>query len=87
MILSLSGGLSVLCSKGLPVPFTHDIELLIDRIPKNIQIPFSMELTSLSEFAAIRRYLAGYEIYSVEEVSSVLNEVELALNWADANIK
>ncbi len=52
---------AVLCWNNQPIPFTPDIELLIDRVPKSIPLTFSRELTSLTEFAAIRRYLEGYE--------------------------
>lgn len=77
---------AVLCSANQSIPFTHDIELLIDRIPKHLPIDFSRELTSLSEFAAIRRYLAGYERYSSEEVAAVLSEVEKVIIWGEAII-
>ena len=48
--------------------------------------PFGYDLNDLTEFAAIRRYLEGYEEYSAEEVASVLRAVKDALVWCQSKV-
>ena len=71
---SLEKGLkAVICALGDPVPFTHEIEVLTDRIQNRMEVPFLGKFNELSDFATIRRYIEGREDYSIEETLEVLN--------------
>lgn len=74
------------CHLRKPVSFTHDIEVLIEKLPADLELGFSRDLIDLTEFAAIRRYLEGYESFSPEEVKAVIDEVNKAVQWAESII-
>ena len=77
---------AVLCAMNLPVPHVHEISLLVDRIPEELNPPFSTEFNSLTEFATIRRYLEGKEIQDEELTLDVLNQIEQALAWCSRTV-
>ncbi len=79
---------AVLCAKGNPVPFVHDIGILVTKLEaKGIDAPFGYDLNSLSEYATIRRYIDGSEEYSKKEIEAVLAAVEQAVQWCAMQIK
>lgn len=79
---------AVLCWAGKPVPFVHEIGILVAKL-ENIgqEPPFGYDLNSLSEFATIRRYLEGKETYSLAEIQEVLRQIRVALEWCRFQIK
>jgi HEPN domain-containing protein len=70
---------SFLIKKELPVPLTHDLNILIDRFPKNHGIPFTDQLDDLIQFGTIRRYEDGEAILTNEEVSQCIKVAEAIL--------
>jgi HEPN domain-containing protein len=77
---------AVLCWHEKPVPFIHDISALVALVGAIEAPPFGYDLNDLTEFAAIRRYLEGYEEYSAEEVAAVLQAVKNALVWCQSKV-
>jgi HEPN domain-containing protein len=77
---------AVLCWHEKPVPFIHDISALVALVGAIEVPPFGYDLNDLTEFAAIRRYLEGYEEYSAEEVAAVLRAVKDALVWCKSKV-
>jgi HEPN domain-containing protein len=81
---SIEKGLkAVICWLELPVPFTHDIAVLVERLRSAVEVPFEGMLDDLSEFASIRRYMEGHESFTIEEVNEVLQNVLDALAWCN----
>lgn len=66
--------------------FIQDIAALVALVGAIEEPPFGYDLNDLTEFAAIRRYLEGYEEYSSEEVAAVLQAVQEALVWCQTKI-
>lgn len=78
---------AVLCWREAPIPFVHEIGVLVAKIEAlNIVVPFGYDLNSLSEFATVRRYFEGKEDWSTEEVKQVLTQVESAMTWCQSKI-
>ena len=77
---------AVLCWFEKPIPFIHDISALVALVGTIEAPPFGYDLNDLTEFAAIRRYLEGYEEYSADEVAAVLHAVKEALFWCQSKI-
>ena len=78
---------AVLCWKGDPIPFVHEIGILVVKIETlGLTVPFGFDLNGLSEFATVRRYLEGKETWSNEEVKVILEQVEKALSWCHSQI-
>jgi HEPN domain-containing protein len=76
----------VLCHRGEAVPLTHDLNILIERIPVERQLPYADQLEDLSQFATIRRYEEGAAIFTDEEIEAVLKAAEAILSWAAAQL-
>ena len=72
---------AVICWFEIPVPFTHDIAVLVERLRGTREVPFEGTFDDLSEFASIRRYLEGHESFTMEEVNEVLQGVFDAIEW------
>ena len=78
---------AVLCWADQPIPFLHDIGVLVAKLDGiGIVAPFGFDLNSLSEFATIRRYLEGKETWSPSEIVDVLAQVSGACAWCQAQI-
>ncbi len=78
---------ALLCSRGLPVPHLHEIGILIDRIPDDLNPPFGNEFNSLTEYATIRRYLEGRECPDQETINEALKSIEAAVVWCGERVK
>ena len=78
---------AVLCWNNQPVPFVHEIGILVAKL-ENIEKPppFGYDLNSLSEYATIRRYLEGKETFSEDEVQEILSQITDAVNWCQKQI-
>ena len=46
---------ALLCNLNNPVPFTHSIELILDRLPKDLRPGGGEALIALTDYAMIRR--------------------------------
>jgi HEPN domain-containing protein len=73
---------AILCWHQKPIPLVHDIGVLVTLVSESVVPPYGYDLNELSEFAAIRRYQAGREEYTQEEILTVLASVKESLEWA-----
>lgn len=73
---------AVLCWLGKPIPMTHSIELVLDRLPSNIQPPGGDLLIELTDFATIKRYSEGNDIITNEDIFAILSAAKEVLAWA-----
>ena len=78
---------AVLCILEKPVLHTHDLEALINLLPKNTLPQDWNELLSLTEYATVRRYEEGYEILTDEDLRNAIQLGERIIKWAEKLIK
>lgn len=73
---------SVLCRVAKPIPQTHDLQVLIERLGPDSVPPFSEELGDLTPFATMRRYEEGrFEILD-EDLDLAFEAANKVLLWA-----
>ena len=72
---------SLICHLKHPIPFTHSIELLLDRLPAQMRPAQGESLIALTDFAMIRRYNEGNEIISEEDILATLKAAQDVLDW------
>ena len=76
---------AVLCSQQKPVPMTHSIEVLLDRL--QLAAPVGAEsLIELTDYATVRRYEEGSEIITAEDVQAIITAARGVLIWAKQQI-
>lgn len=73
---------AVLCYKGRPIPFTHDLYSLIQRFDSTEMPPGGYSLHDLTPFATIKRYEEGNYIIDENDVVNALSAAENVLKWA-----
>lgn len=78
---------ALLCYLGQPIPFTHSIELLIDRMPKDARPQEVDLLIELTDFAMVRRYNEGSEILTAEDLEATLEAAKRLLKWVDGSLR
>jgi HEPN domain-containing protein len=71
---------AVLCNKGVAVPHTHELAALIPMVDSSWNCPYGLEISDLSYFATVRRYMESN--YEVEE-----DEIEVSLEVASAMLQ
>lgn len=78
---------AVLCHKELPVPFTHNIDILLDRLIKETHFSNIPGLNEFTEYATIRRYEEGPFELDSEDIKSALDSAKRVFESAKALIK
>lgn len=78
---------SVLCALGKPIPLSHSIELLLDRLGKDHQPPQGDALIELTDFATVKRYQEGSEIISSTDVAVTISVAKATLDWGEATVR
>lgn len=73
---------AVLCFLELPVPFTHNLDILIDRLPKELNLKDTENINELTEYATIRRYEEGTFELDSEDLKKAFELAEITLKWA-----
>lgn len=73
---------AVLCAQNKPIPLSHSIELLLDRIGPQCQPPHGNTLIELTDYAAVKRYEEGNEIITDEDIAATLVAGQNVINWA-----
>jgi HEPN domain-containing protein len=74
--------LAVLISKGISIPFTHNLEILLDRLEESALPPEAMVIPDLTEYASIRRYEEGVIHLEQNDLQSAYELARSTLNWA-----
>jgi HEPN domain-containing protein len=78
---------AVLLAKGVDFPFTHNLQLLIDRIPSGVDVPPQVtRAVDLTPYAVITRYPGENEPVSEEEYRESLQLAEEVVKWAESVI-
>ncbi len=73
---------AVLCHLEIAVPFTHNLDILLDRIPESYQVSDSAEYNELTEYATIRRYEQGTFELDQEDLVAAVEVAKKVLSWA-----
>lgn len=78
---------ALICAQSKPVPQTHTIELLLDRLGSATQPPGGDSLIELTDFATIRRYQEGSEIITDEDTLASIQAAKTTLEWVEALVQ
>jgi HEPN domain-containing protein len=73
---------AVLCHNEIPVPFTHNLDILIDRLPSHLKFEGSENINDLTEYATIRRYEEGTFILDKEDLQTAFELAKQTFLWA-----
>ena len=77
---------AVLCAKGIPLLFTHELGIILELFPAQLEVPRSEEMVDLGQFASIRRYEEGVAEITGEEIDETLRLASETLHWANINV-
>jgi len=77
---------SVLCILQKPIPMTHDVYLIIDRLGEEHKPPHYEYLDDLTPYATIRRYKEEKFEITENDIAFTLNMVKDVLFWCNEKI-
>ena len=66
----------------IPVPLVHDLGVLVAKLPGTIDRDFGYELISLNDFASIRRYQEGADVFTPQELKAIVETAAHIVEWA-----
>ena len=75
----------MICAQGTPVPLTHSLELLLDKITGTAP-PHDEALIDLTDFATVKRYQEGNEIITDADISATIDAARAVLKWAQQEV-
>ncbi|MBF0361910.1 MAG: HEPN domain-containing protein [Oligoflexia bacterium] len=78
---------AVLCHLGIPIPLSHDLDLLISKIPQEHNFPINSSLSELTLFASIRRYEEGVLVLNGEDLTASIDIAKQVLSWSKSILK
>lgn len=78
---------AVLVAKQIPVPFTHNLEILLDRLEDTPDPPNPDSIIDLSDFASIRRYEEGNFLLDDRDIKAAVELAKEVVNWAALHSK
>jgi HEPN domain-containing protein len=78
---------ALLVDAGIPVPFTHSIELLLSKLDTQSHPPQSASLDALTEYALIRRYEEGYAELDAADLAAAFEAARSTLEFCRSRIK
>ncbi len=76
---------AVICAQNQPVPLTHSIEFLLDKV-QGAKPPHDDALVELTDYATVRRYQEGNEIITDADIAAVLLAGKEVLEWAQLRV-
>lgn len=77
---------AALCAANLPIPLTHDLGTLLERIPKEWSIPISTDITELTQYATVRRYEEGTLELTDDDFDAIFILAKDVLTWAEGRV-
>ncbi len=77
---------AVLCSREIATPFVHEMGIVLELFPADLEVPRSEEMLDLGQFATIRRYEEDIADLTDEEVQATLDLAVQTLDWAKNNL-
>lgn len=78
---------AVLCFKEVAIPHTHELAALIPLIHPTLNFPYGLEISDLSYYATVRRYMEGNFDLEDEEVKLCLEIAAVILTWSREIVK
>lgn len=79
---------AVLIKENIDFPRTHNLRILLDKIPPEINLPTAMEDAAiLTDYAVSARYPGDLEDVTEEEYEEALILSQLVLDWAKRIIR
>ena len=73
---------AVLCFYKLPIPFSHDLGLILGMLSTKTTPPHAKDIPALTQHATIRRYEEGSYTPTKEECDGIVLLAENILKWA-----
>lgn len=77
---------AALCFLEKPVPFTHNLDFLLERLPQDKIPPHSDNLSVLTEYGTIRRYEEGIIKITSEDLAATIKAAKEVLDWGKSLI-
>jgi len=77
---------AVLIARGAQVPRTHNIGLLLDRLPVGVSLPQGVgenDVAALSAFAVVARYPGDLEEIEMDDYEAAIATARAVVEWAD----
>lgn len=79
---------AVLLKCGIDFPFTHNMQALLDLLPKQLTLPLAlMEVVDLTPYAVATRYPGEAEPVTESEYHEAIHIAESVLAWAEIIIQ
>ncbi len=78
---------AVLCAKGIPLPFTHELGIILELFPTELVVPNSDDMVDLGQFASVRRYEEGVAEITDDEIQETLCLATETLKWAKTTLR
>lgn len=77
---------AALVNLSIPVPLSHDLEVLVGLLPDNFTKSLPSGLGELTQFATLKRYTDGDELIDETDIQELLKLGLFFLNWCDSII-
>ena len=78
---------AVFCSNGKAVPLVHDLDVLIAKLPAELQPPEFGTLGELSLYASVRRHEEGVVVLGDDDLDAAIATGILFLEWAKTQVR
>lgn len=69
-----------------PVPITHDLGVITERVNQYLTIEVHADLTLYTEFATTRRYENSDMVFEKDDIKAAIEVAELVLVWVKSKI-
>ena len=73
---------SLLVHFNMPVPLTHDLGLISERLSTRVKLPTDVDLSQFNEFATTRRYEEGALVLDDDDLDAAISLAKEILEWA-----
>lgn len=74
---------AVLVHFRVPVPRTHNLEMLMDLAAASVKIPdFVQDAADLTPYASLARYPGNFELQSEDDYHNAIVKADCVLSWA-----
>lgn len=78
---------AVLVSRSIAIPFTHNLEILLDRLDEADLPPEAAVIPDLTEYASIRRYEEAVIDLDKDDLQGAFEIAKSTLTWAKALVR
>ena len=75
---------AILLSQELQFPRTHNLKILLNRLPETMVLPWnSADVAALTDYAVSARYPGDYEAITEPEYCEAIQLAEMVVKWAE----